>query len=76
MSSLQVDYSKFRYETTIYNIDLASGEYVFSADLPSSLGNYDFNSFPNYIGGTLTIKAKNETSSSQIIEIQLAEDLE
>jgi len=68
MSSLQVDYSKFRYETTIYNIDLASGEYVFSADLPSSLGNYDFNSFPNYIGGTLTIKAKNETSSSQIIE--------
>ena len=70
MSSLQVDYSKLRYETTIYNIDLASGNYVLSADLPASLGNYDFKSYPNYIGGTLTIKTKNPSNntSTQTIE--------
>lgn len=70
MSSLQVDYSKLRYETTIYNIDLTAGDYVFSADLPSSLGNYDFKSYPNYVGGTITVKPKNSSnnSSSQTAE--------
>ena len=63
MISLQIDYPKLRFETTIHNLDIPKGEYVFSADLPASMGNWDFQSGPNYIGGNLTVKSKRPLSS-------------
>lgn len=71
VSSLEIDYSKLRFEKTIFKIDLSAGSYVFVADLPSSLGNWDFQIGPNYIGGDLTIKPKKTISSDGRNEVEV-----
>lgn len=63
MISLQINYSKLRFETTIHNLEIPKGEYVFTADLPASMGNWDFQTGPNYIGGYLTVKSKRPLAS-------------
>lgn len=71
VSSLKIDYSKLRFETTIYKIDLTPGTYVFVADLSSSLGNWDFQPFPNYVGGDLTIKPKKTISNADKNKVEV-----
>lgn len=71
MNSLNIDYSKLRFETTIYKMDLPSGNYILVADLPSGLGKWDFQSYPNYIGGKLTVKPKKTGSSVAQLESEI-----
>lgn len=70
MISLQIDYSKLRFETTIHNLDIPKGEYIFTADLPASMGKWDFQTGPNYIGGNLTVKSKRPLSSDSTVTVE------